>query len=169
MPTRPRSFPDGPAPEAPEVPDDPSVTGFARSAGLPIPRLWRSRSNRVVAGVLGGLAEKYGLEPQPLRLLYGLLTFFSGGLLAIPYVGIWAITRAHGPARSSPGLWRSRSNKVIAGVIGGLAEKLGVSPTFARVLFATVSVFTGVFPGLLAYLVLWTITRPMDGEDEQDL
>jgi phage shock protein PspC (stress-responsive transcriptional regulator) len=30
-------------------------------------------------------------------------------------------------------------------------------------------VFTGVLPGFLAYLVLWTIMRPMDGEDEQDI
>jgi phage shock protein C len=162
MPTRPR-FPAGPEPEAL---DDQSVTSAARAAaGLPEPRLWRSRSNRVVAGVLGGLAEKFGLEPGPLRLLYGVLTVFSGGLLAIPYVGIWAITRPHGPARSSPRIWRSRSNKVVAGVLGGLAEKFDVPATFLRVLFVTLSVFSAGFPGLLIYLILWMITRPMDAPD----
>jgi phage shock protein C len=135
-------------------------------AGLPAPRLWRSRSDRVVAGVLGGLAEKFGLESRPLRLLYGLLTVVSGGVLVIPYVGIWAITKAHGAAPSSPRLWRSRSNKVVAGVLGGLAEKFDINPTFLRVLFATLSVFSAGFPGLLIYLVLWTITRPMDDPDE---
>jgi phage shock protein C len=164
MPTHLRSSLAGPEAEAP---DDPSVTSAARSAaGLPAPRLWRSRSNRVVAGVLGGLAEKFGLEPGPLRLLYALLTVFSGGLLAIPYVGIWAITQPHGPGRLSPRIWRSRSDKVIAGVLGGLAEKFEVSSTFLRVLFVALSVFSAGFPGILVYLVLWTITRPMDAPDE---
>ncbi|MDQ3951246.1 MAG: PspC domain-containing protein [Gemmatimonadota bacterium] len=165
MSTPPRSF--RPV-RASSAPDARSATGAATPAGLPTPRLWRSRSDRVVAGVLGGLAEKYGLEPRPLRLLYGLLTVVSGGLLAIPYFGIWAITQAHGPARSAPRLWRSRSNKVIAGVLGGLAEKLDVPPTFLRVLFVALSVFSAGFPGLLIYLVLWMITRPMDAPDGGD-
>src|SRR5918992_176062 len=124
MPMRSRSFSDVPVPEA---------------SGVPAPRLWRSRSNRVFAGVLGGLAEKFGLEASPLRLLYGLLTVVSGGLLAIPYVAIWAITRPHGPPRSAPRLWRSRSDKVIGGVLGGLAEKFETSSMFLRVLFVTLT------------------------------
>ena len=87
--------------------DDPNLTGYARTeAGLPTPRLWRSRANRVFAGVLGGLAEKFGLEARPLRILYGLLTALSGGLLAIPYFAVWAITQPHGPSRREPRLWR---------------------------------------------------------------
>jgi len=162
MPTRPHSLPVEPAP------DDPSVTGAARAAaGLPEPRLWRSRANRVVAGVLGGLAEKFGLDAQPLRLLYGLLTIASGGLLAIPYVAIWAITRPHGPPRGLPRLWRSRSDKLIAGVLGGMAEKFNVNSTFLRVLYVALSVFSAGFPGILIYLILWMVTRPLDSPDER--
>jgi phage shock protein C len=152
MPTRPRSFPTDPAAEA---------------AGLPVPRLWRSRENRVIAGVLGGLAEKFGWEPLPARLLYGLLTIASGGLLAIPYLGYWAITRAHGPVRSTPRLWRSRSDKIIAGVLGGLAERLDVS--LVRVLYVALSVFSAGFPGILIYLVLWAVTPAMDNPDSDDM
>jgi phage shock protein PspC (stress-responsive transcriptional regulator) len=166
MPTRPRSYPAGPESEAP---DDQSATGLARAAGgLPEPRLWRSRSNRVIAGVIGGLAEKFGWEPFPARLLYALLTIASGGLLAIPYVGIWAITRAHGAARPGRRLSRSRSNKVIAGVLGGLAEKLDVSPTFLRVLYVIVSVCTAAFPGILIYLVLWAAMPEIGASGEED-
>jgi phage shock protein C len=149
-----------------DAPDRRGESDLDGPMGLPAPRLWRSASNRVVAGVLGGLAEKFGLDAQPLRLLYGLLTVFSGGLLAVPYVAIWAITQPHGSRPSAaPRLWRSRSNKVVAGVIGGLAEKLEVSATFLRVLYVTLSIFSAGFPGILIYLVLWTITRPMDADE----
>jgi phage shock protein C len=149
--------------------DDPNLTGVARAeAGLPAPRLWRSRANRVIAGVLGGLAEKFGLEARPLRLLYSLLTVLSGGLLVIPYVGIWAITRPHGPSRASPRLWRSSSDKMIAGVLGGLAERFDVSSTLLRVLFVTLSVFSAGFPGILIYLILWMFMGSPDDFREAD-
>jgi phage shock protein PspC (stress-responsive transcriptional regulator) len=154
MPTHPRSFPDRPESDTAE---DLGVTGYARAAGLPVPRLWRSRSNRVVAGVIGGLSEKFGMEPLPVRLLYGLLTIFSGGILAVPYFGIWAITRAHGPGPASRPLRRSRSSKVVAGVLGGLAEKLGIPALLTRLAYAALSVFSMVVPGVVVYLVLWAI------------
>ena len=65
-----------------------------------------------------------------------------------------------------PRLWRSE-NKVIAGVIGGLAERLTVSPTGLRWFSSIVAVMTGFFPVIVAYVILWAITavRP-SGSDE---
>lgn len=54
-------------------------------------------------------------------------------------------------------LRRSRSNKVIAGVVGGLAKYFGMDPTIARVLFVVVSVISAAFPGILVYVVLWVV------------
>jgi phage shock protein C len=51
-------------------------------------------------------------------------------------------------------LRRSRNNRVIAGVIGGLAEYIGIDPALARVIYVLVSVFSAAFPGILAYLIL---------------
>ena len=152
----------------PDASDEWDATDPMRPDGRPVPRLWRSRSNRVIAGVLGGLAEKFGIDAQPLRLLYGFLTLGSGGLLAIPYLAIWAIAQAHGPQRSLPRLWRSRTNKVVAGVLGGMAEKWGMNATFLRVLFAVLSVFSAGFPGILIYLVLWMVTSPLDEFRDRD-
>lgn len=54
-------------------------------------------------------------------------------------------------------LQRSRKNKMIAGVCGGIAEWLGWDPTIVRILYVVVSVVSVAFPGILAYLVLWII------------
>ena len=54
-------------------------------------------------------------------------------------------------------LHRSRSNRMIAGVVGGLAESFGIDPTLARVGFVLVSVLSAAFPGILVYALLWLI------------
>jgi phage shock protein C len=51
-------------------------------------------------------------------------------------------------------LRRSRQNRMIAGVCGGLAEWLGWDPTVVRVLYVVVSILSAAFPGLIAYIVL---------------
>lgn len=54
-------------------------------------------------------------------------------------------------------LYRSRENRVIAGVCGGLAEWLGWDPTVVRVLYVLLSVLSGAFPGILVYILLWVV------------
>jgi phage shock protein C len=54
-------------------------------------------------------------------------------------------------------LQRSRSNKVVAGVCGGIADWLGWDPTIVRVLYVVVSVASAAFPGILVYLLLWVL------------
>ena len=52
-------------------------------------------------------------------------------------------------------LQRSRTEKMIGGVCGGLAEYFGIDPTIVRVLWVVVTLLGGA--GLLAYLILWVI------------
>ncbi|HMK96059.1 MAG TPA: PspC domain-containing protein, partial [Acidimicrobiales bacterium] len=55
-------------------------------------------------------------------------------------------------------LRRSSSNRVIAGIAGGLAEYLGVDATPLRVVFVVVScLFLGGGGGVVLYLLLWAI------------
>lgn len=54
-------------------------------------------------------------------------------------------------------LRRSRSDKMIAGVIGGLARYFGIDPTMARVLYVILSILSVGFPGTLVYIILWVI------------
>ncbi len=51
-------------------------------------------------------------------------------------------------------LRRSRTNRMIGGVVGGLAEYIGMDPVLARVLYVLISVFSAAFPGILVYIVL---------------
>jgi phage shock protein C len=53
-------------------------------------------------------------------------------------------------------LRRSRHNKVVAGVCGGLEEFFGVSAFWFRLAFL-IALIPGGVPGLLPYLVLWII------------
>jgi phage shock protein C len=52
-------------------------------------------------------------------------------------------------------LYRSRSNRMLAGVCGGLAQYFNIDPTLVRVLFVVLAVLGG--SGLLIYLVLWIV------------
>lgn len=59
-------------------------------------------------------------------------------------------------------LRRSRRDRVIAGVVGGLAEYFGLDPTLARVLYVLVSIFSAAFPGILVYIILWILIPQAD-------
>ena len=54
-------------------------------------------------------------------------------------------------------LYRSRRQRMIAGVCGGLAQWLGWDPTAMRILYVAVSIFSAAFPGILVYLILWVV------------
>ena len=54
-------------------------------------------------------------------------------------------------------LYRSRRNSIIAGVCGGLAEWLGWSPTWVRLLYVIISILSVAFPGILVYIILWVV------------
>jgi len=61
-----------------------------------------------------------------------------------------------------PGLQRSRDDRMIAGVCGGLADWLGWDPTLVRILFVLVSFFSAAFPGILIYVILWILMPERD-------
>lgn len=54
-------------------------------------------------------------------------------------------------------LSRSLSDRMIAGVMGGIAHRFGWSPTLVRILFVVLSIASAAFPGILVYLILWLL------------
>jgi phage shock protein C len=65
-------------------------------------RLYRSR-DRMLAGVAGGMAEYLDIDPTVSRILWILVTIFSGGLALIAYV-ILALVIPQAPAWAYPGV-----------------------------------------------------------------
>jgi phage shock protein C len=66
------------------------------------------------------------------------------------------------PNMSRP-LRRSRTNRQIAGVVGGLAEYFRVDPTLLRVVYVVGSIVSAAFPGLLVYILLWVLIPEGEG------
>ena len=51
-------------------------------------------------------------------------------------------------------LYRSRADRQLAGVLGGVAEYFGLDPSLVRIGFVVVTFFTACIPGTLLYLTM---------------
>jgi phage shock protein C len=49
-------------------------------------RLYRSRDDRMLAGVAGGLAEYWDADPSLIRIVWALLMIFTGGIALVAYI-----------------------------------------------------------------------------------
>src|SRR4029079_1785300 len=49
-------------------------------------RLYRSRRDRMIAGVAGGLAEMWGADPSLVRIIWALLVILTGGAALLVYI-----------------------------------------------------------------------------------
>jgi phage shock protein PspC (stress-responsive transcriptional regulator) len=52
-------------------------------------------------------------------------------------------------------LRRSRTDKMVAGICGGLGKYFGLDSTILRLVFVLLMIFAGT--GLLAYLIMWLV------------
>jgi phage shock protein PspC (stress-responsive transcriptional regulator) len=59
-------------------------------------------------------------------------------------------------------LSRSRHDRMLAGVVGGIAARLGWNSTVLRIAYVIVSIASAAFPGILVYLILWLL-MPEEG------
>src|SRR3546814_12797092 len=62
------------------------------------------------------------------------------------------------PAMNEPKRFtRSINDRVLAGVVGGIAHRYGWSSTLLRAIYVIVSVASAAFPGILVYVILWLL------------
>ena len=67
-----------------------SAGGPASDISSRRPRLARSKTSKVLAGVCGGLGDYFGIDPVFIRLIW-LATFFFGGTGLLAYLLAWII------------------------------------------------------------------------------
>ena len=60
-------------------------------------------------------------------------------------------------------LYRSRTDRMVGGVCGGLGKYLSLDATVVRLIAVVLMVLTGVIPGVIAYLILMLIV-PLEPE-----
>lgn len=56
-----------------------------------------------------------------------------------------------------PTLSRPQDDRVLTGVIGGIARRFDLNSNVLRVVYIVASVVSAAFPGLLVYLILWLV------------
>ncbi|HDR04220.1 MAG TPA: PspC domain-containing protein [Candidatus Marinimicrobia bacterium] len=54
-------------------------------------------------------------------------------------------------------LVRSKNDKMLGGVLAGIAEYLGWDITVIRVTYAIITFLSASFPGTLIYIILWIV------------
>ncbi|HTE41265.1 MAG TPA: PspC domain-containing protein [Steroidobacteraceae bacterium] len=65
-------------------------------------------------------------------------------------------------------LRRSRTNRMVAGVVAGLADYLGMEVSIARILYVIISICSAAFPGILVYIICWALVPQEDGDHRKD-
>jgi phage shock protein PspC (stress-responsive transcriptional regulator) len=54
-------------------------------------------------------------------------------------------------------LTRSKTDRILGGVCGGIAKTYGWDPTLVRIGYVLVSILSAAFPGILFYIILWVL------------
>jgi len=127
-------------------------------------RLKRRPSDGRIAGICAGMAEYFNTDVTLVRLAWVVLSLVPGGIIGgvIAYVAAWLIIPedyAPSPVRvPARRLFRSTTDRKIAGVCGGIAEYFGIDSTAIRLVWMVVSiVFGAVIGGVIAYVAAWLI------------
>lgn len=119
-------------------------------------KLYRSKSDKIIAGVAGGLGEYFDIDPVLIRALFVLLAFVNGlGILL--YVVLMIIVPAHGGKEIK--IDRSEKAKEFAHDLGEEAQKLAQKVknkkgwlNSKRNIMGLIIVFIGIFAILNQFL-----------------
>jgi phage shock protein C len=130
-------------------------------------KLYRSRSDRVLAGVCGGLASYFQIDSTVVRLLFVFLWIATAiAPLTLAYLLAILIIPLEPAGRQQPKLklfYRSKNNRMIAGICGALAESWNVDPTVVRLVAVLLCFITGILPMAIVYCVGWIIIPEKTG------
>ncbi len=114
-------------------------------------RLYRSRTNNVIAGVCGGYAEYFDVDPVIMRLLFVLLAFFGGSGFLIYFASMLLLPKA--PVNmDSAGAAPEVSRVNVRHVLGGMLIIFGIAFLLSNL---------GVFAFMHAWDLSWNFIFPI--------
>ena len=65
-------------------------------------RLYRSRTDSVIGGVAGGVAEYLDIDPSIVRIVWAVLAIVTGGIFFVLYIVMWIVVPEGMPAAPAP-------------------------------------------------------------------
>ncbi len=102
----------------------------------------------------------FGFLAAPIAVIFDMIARIGWPLLLI-FIGLLLVLRARGGGWSPSGrrVFRSRTDRMLSGVLGGTAAWLGVSPTPLRIVYVFFTIFTGLWLGLVIYILATVLLR----------
>jgi phage shock protein PspC (stress-responsive transcriptional regulator) len=130
-------------------------------------RLTRRPAEGKFGGVCAGLAAYFEVDVTFVRVAWIVLSIWPGAIVLgiAAYLVAWVLIPVadviDAPARMRKPLLRSRTDRRIGGVCGGLAEYFGADPTIVRVAWVVLTIVPcAIVFGVIAYLVAWLVIPP---------
>ena len=141
---------------------------FCRFCGAPVQstalpsRLARRPADGKLGGVCAGLAAYFDVDVTLVRAAWIVLAIWPGAIVlgVVAYIAAWIVMPVAEGVGGTPKtrLLRSRTDRKIAGVCGGLAEYFGIDPTIVRVAWVVLTIVPcAIIFGVIAYLVAWLV------------
>ncbi len=133
-------------------------------------KLVRIADGRILGGVCNGLADFFNIDVRIVRIIFILLGIGSFGTWSLVYLALWIILPAgekqpwNAPRKK---LYRDPQNKVLGGVLSGIAQYFGYSVNNVRLAFSIpyillgISLLTGPFGFIFSVGFIWPVVLTM--------
>ena len=129
-------------------------------------RLYRSRTDRKIFGICGGIAEYFQIDATFIRIIWMTVVLAAGTgillyLICLLIMPLETQDRASNKPKASEvssfnQFYRSTDNKIIAGVCGGMGDFFNIDPLIIRILFLALAL-VGLGTGIILYIILWIV------------
>lgn len=123
-------------------------------------RLYRSEDNKMIAGVAGGLAEYFDIDPTLMRVIFLVILFASAGMAFALYLVLAILI----PKKSELEEGEEAKNKEKQDAKDNAKEKNRQEPSDTRMLFAFVLILLGfifffnqLFPHHFGFEFFWPL------------
>lgn len=111
-------------------------------------KIYLERFDKKIAGVCGGLAQYFKIDSSFIRLIFIVTTVCGFGIPILIYLACWLVfpkgPRYYVEAKYKK-LYKSRNDRKISGVCGGLGKYFKIDPNILRVILLILLIPTGIF------------------------